>query len=947
MSQLYTRRMVKEAPIETTPIQTKMLRSPGGSAGDRTGRAWLRQILLLAIFAVSGGCGLGYETLWARYAGLFLGNTVLLHMTVLGAFMAGLSWGSFVVGARASRAARPLVWYACLELAVALYALALPHISGAERAALIHLGRSAGGITPLWIKLILAAAMLLPPTFFMGGTYPAMVAAWNCNQPNSRGAAPLYAANCAGAVGGVLVVGLILIPALGLAGTTWVLAGLSGLAGICALTLAVGLHPAALPTDYASAPSPRGFAGILAAIFCSGAAAFIYELVWTRLFALTLGSSTYSFTLMLAAFITGLALGSAAVAMMPGMRRAPLLGFAAAEAGIAAVVAVSIPLYQRMPYWFWVLRWQLRPVPDTVGIYHALQYLATLGVMLVPTLLFGITFPLAIAARSTGDPRTEEQASAEVYGWNTAGTLAGVLAAGLCFVPAFGLRTSLMIGVLFNLLAAVAVVGREAVPAKARGATVAASVAVVALLLLTPDWDPFAFAQGAYRYQTRPPASWQSFLNGLASHKIIFRTEDFGTTVSVVDGPTVGGIPDRLLVVDGKTDASAYGDLPTEILLGQAPLLLHPQARNVFVVGLGSGVTVGSVLTHPVARVDCAEVSQGVVQAERLFEPVNGWIRRDARLHLLLEDGRMALAAAPSRYDVIISEPPNPWIAGVGNLFSADFYRVAGEHLAEDGLFAQWFHAYEFNDHLAATLMATFRTAFPYAIIINGNTQDFILIGAKHPFRPDFPAMETSIRSPLVAADLERIRIRTLAAFLSRQTHGVEAVARLAAGANLNTEDRPVLEFVAPNAQYAGETAQALARSDERLHPQGHLLLHEYLRFHRLSKEDLASIIDNLLDEREGKPELACLALKAYVGRWPHDGSYTELLARVEGELGLYAQAYQHAIRAARLGDPTALAVAERARAHMDGDSVWTTVPRPLQTTPHVERGVSHEIVRP
>lgn len=935
--------MVKNDASRSASLLSRGQSEPAADHRRTPASAILRHVLLAAIFALSGACGLGYEALWARYVGLFLGNTVLLHMAVLAAFMAGLSAGSFLLGARAGRAGNPLIWYASMELGISLYAFALPHLAVGCRAAVVQTAGAAGGETLVWMKLALAAALLLPPAFLMGGTYPAMVAAWNRTSAAPDGAALLYAVNCAGAVGGVLLVGLWLIPAAGLAATTRLLASLGALAGIGAIGL-VPLHSrGTAPPERRAVLAKSLQAGLLAAMFCSGAAAFIYELVWTRLFALTLGSSTYSFTLMLAAFITGLALGSFAVAWVPGLRRTPVPALVAAEGGIAAIVAASIPMYQRMPYWFWVLRWQLRPTEDTVGLYHAFQYLATLGVMVLPTFLFGVTFPLAVSACALGNPRAEEAAAARVYGWNTAGTLAGVLLAGLWLVPALGLRGTLMVGVACNVAAAILASAVQPAGSTARGLATAAAVTAGVALCLGPDWSPFAFAQGAYRYRTRPPSSWGAFVQDLASHKVVFRTEDFGTTVSVVDGPAADGNPERLLVVDGKTDASAYGDLPTEILLGQVPMLLHPDARNVFVVGLGSGVTVGSVLTHPVDLVDCAEVSRGVVQAEPYFDRANGWIRRDPRLHILLEDGRMALAASPRRYDVIISEPPNPWIAGVGNLFAAEFYRTAAEHLTPGGLFAQWFHAYEFNDRLAATLIATFRSVFPHTILFNGNSQDFILVGARQPVRPNLSAMEARIKHPAVAADLDRIHIRTLAAFLSRQTHAEDGVAKLATGARLNTEDRPVLEFLAPNAQYAEETAQILFRTDERLRKNGNLLLNGYCRLHGLSREDLLSVIDCLVDTREGNPELARRALHAYVQRWPKDALYVELLARVEGELGLYTEAYEHARIAQALGDASAGAVAERAWTQLKRGSVWDTANSPrVPAVPGLLKGNRH-----
>ncbi|MGV3720778.1 MAG: hypothetical protein ACO1SX_07695 [Actinomycetota bacterium] len=869
-----------------------------------------------AMFILSGACGLAYEVVWTRYLGLFLGNTVLLHMAVLGAFMGGLAGGSFLLGSRADRVKSPLAMYGWLELAIAAYAIIFPGIAGAAQGWVVDVTRALPPGSPMAVafKVFLAGALLMVPTLLMGATFPALTAHLHrCVKAGTTGANWLYFANCAGAVAGTLITGFYLIPELGLSGTAMAVAIVNIVIGggavmVSRSDLAATAAPAPRSAAVAAAAQTPTRKLVLAAICLSGATAFIYEMVWTRIFAVTLGSSTYSFTLMLAAFITGLALGSIAANMLPGIKRAPLTWLAGAEILIGLGVALSIPVYERLPYFFWIWKWTLRPVAETLGAYHLFQYGLTFLVMAVPTFLFGLTFPTAIrAASSTGEDDVSAEAAA-VYGWNTVGTLLGVVAAGVVLIPMVGLRATLQFAAVCNVLIGLAVLLNGSASGAARKSLFAVAAIAVIAVFAAPRWHPLSLSYGAFRNQAKPPADWATFKKLVLTNKLLYYKEDHGTTVAVLQEPPRDNRPGQTrLVVDGKTDATSHGDLPTQLLLAQVPLMLRPHAKDVFVLGLGSGVTVGSALTHPVERVDAVELSRAVVEASGQFARFNRNALKDPRVHLTVDDGKTVLAAAPRKYDLIVSEPTNPWISGVGNLFSEEFFRTAEGQLKPDGILCQWFHAYELNDALVATIVRTYRRVFPHVLIFEGSTNDYIMIGSREPLTGDFAAMAERMARPEVAEDLARIGIRDLAALLSRQTHTSAAVDALLEQdgrqiGGVNTDDFPVLEFLAPHSLYTRTSAELIKQTDRRLTPGSGLLIEQHLAQSALTRVGHASILDTLFDERMENAVLRYRLVGKYLQRWPDDAVNLLRLARVLDGAGRPEDAIRYARRAADLG---------------------------------------------
>jgi hypothetical protein len=285
--------------------------------------------------------------------------------------------------------------------------------------------------------------------------------------------------------------------------------------------------------------------------------------------------------------------------------------------------------------------------------------------------------------------------------------------------------------------------------------------------------------------------------------------------------------------VNGKPDASNGPDMRTQVVIGELPLILKPDARDALVVGWGSGVTAGSMLRHPLERLDAVELVPAVVDASDFFWKENGGARTDPRLDLRHEDAKSFLARPGRAYDVIVSEPSNPWMAGVGDLFSVEFYRRARARLKPGGVMVQWFHAYEMDDALFALVLRTFRTSFPSVTLWNMAGTDVILVGTDAPLRPGAAELERAFARPSVAADLERVKIGRLSTLLQLQSAGEATVASLAGEAGpLNEERRPRLEYGAPLAFFRNDVVSALGARDDRRVPalSGGLLLSRYLR---------------------------------------------------------------------------------------------------------------------
>jgi len=798
----------------------RVLTAPDEAPGTLRGRP--PSFALLAIcFFLSGATGLVYEVVWLRLLGLVFGHSVYAITTVLAAFMAGLGLGSVLLAGRVGRIRNLIAAYGWLEIGIGAYCALMPGLLWLAAGAYLGLHRMLG-LSPTAFGLVQFAivfSLLLVPTTLMGGTLPVLSQALARSETGlGRTIGALYAVNTLGALVGVALAGYVVIPALGNRISIAVAAMANLAVGCAALAYARGRRGATVvrapgsgvPPKQADPPplagdTPRAAAwGTVAALGLSGAVSMIYEVAWTRALALVIGSSTYAFTAMLISFLLGIAGGSALYSWLWGKRAASPATFAALQVAIALAAAMTLVLFERLPAVFLSgLGWS-----DSPGFVQLLQVVVSVIALLPATLAIGATFPCAVAAVA-GPAERAGRTVGYVYAVNTLGAIAGTVLAGFLLIPTWGIHSSLKVGILGNLLSAAALL---LIPAggdprwwRWRVAALGGTLAVALVVSLVPPWDQRVMASGPAIYGKRylREAGSRALTPVLRDGQFLYSRDGPSATVHVY---RVG--KDTFLRVNGKTDASTAGDMPTQLVLGHLPLLLHREPRRVLVIGLGSGITAGAVARHPVERIDIAEIEPAVVEGARFFAHVHGDVLRDPRVRTVVADGRNHLLTASDRYDVIISEPSNPWIGGLASLFSVEFFQLARERLQPDGVMLQWLQGYNLASDDMRMIVRTFRTAFPATTVWHSVGGDFLLLGATRPLAVDLSRIRARYdATPGLRKDLERLGHASWSGILGYFVLGEADTERFARGeGGLNTDNRLPLEFSAPRALYLDTT---------------------------------------------------------------------------------------------------------------------------------------------
>jgi len=776
--------------------------------------------VFLAVYGISGAAALLYQVVWSRLLTLHLGHTVAAVGTVLAVFMGGLALGAAAAGRAAPRLrpSRALAVFAGLEVVIGACALLLP--AGLAALGPLHRVAYADGPGP-WFglaRVITSLLLLALPAAAMGAALP-MAVRWFAERPDRAAgdAGVLYAVNTLGAALGAAGTGFVLLPALGLRLTMLVGVAANIVASAVAWRMAstpaaeivsttpMGRVSTARPArrtaasdarrnDRSGAVSRRWLAA--AALGLSGGVALLYEVVWTRALVLVLGPTTYAFSTVLVAFIVGIACGAGAASRVADRVARPIVWLAsmlllAALGALGAWSAVGeLPL----------------TIADVVSAPTATlttvvwRQALLVGTLLLPmTLAFGAAFPFAVAAAT----RRMGELSADValvYALHTVGALAGALAGSFLLVPAIGLQRSIVFGGLLLIVGAlsIAILGTRRMSLRLGIAT--AGAALTAAVVLLPPWNPQLVSSGAYRYAVDAAGDVQTRLE---AGELLYYAEGAAGIVSVrrVAGTTS-------LAIDGKVDASNGADMLTQKLLAHVPLLLHPRPGDVAVIGLGSGVTVGTALRHPVRRVDVVEISPHVVAASGLFGAESRDALRDPRTRLIVGDGRTHVTLSERQYDVILSQPSNPWVAGVSALFTREFFTAARDRLASGGVFCQWTHTYDITEDDLRSIVATFRAVFPNGAMWLVGGGDLLLIGSDMPVIDRLQHM-TRTWPAEVAMDLAASRVSRFG-LLSLFLTGGPGLAAFGTG-TVQTDDRLGLEFSAPRGIYG-------ARRDDVLH---------------------------------------------------------------------------------------------------------------------------------
>jgi predicted membrane-bound spermidine synthase len=791
---------------------------------------------LAAAAALSGAAALIYEVVWAKALGYWMGGATQTVSVILASFMAGMAAGAWAGGRGAATGRRALATYAALEVALAVAGATMPGVIAAAGQAYASVAPQVAARSPDLlpaVRVALFLGVLALPAVLMGATFPvACRAALGTLAEGATAAAPgaagavagsvvarIYAINAAGAVVGCLAAGFALVPALGLTASSRAAAALNVAAAAAALAWRAP-RPAAspqgppaasgrLPEIVAAVPEETAVARTVTLhLFLSGFTAMVYEVAFTRLLPLVIGASAYAFTLMLAAFIAGIARGARALSV-EAPARAPEQVLAESILGLGTTVLLILPAISLAPFVYLLLRCGLELAfwPFMLALFALV-----LPVMSYPAYHLGRVIPSASTVLARASGRGAGRAIGLAYAASTIGNVAGSLAAAWALIPGLGLRSTFVTMALINVASGLAM-AREA-PARPRRVHRVALAAALALLVLVPAWDPAVLVGGAFRVRGTIPEAFARLLSS-SRDRVLFMQDDVNCTVSVqVKSRT--DPPVRYLRVSGKVDASSSGDMSTQLLLGHLPLLLAPApgAHDVLVIGLGSGVTAGAALAHPVRRVDVVEVSPAVVSASRFFDPENGRYHEDPRTRIVVDDARHHLALADRVYDVIISEPSNPWMAGIVNLYTREFFALAARRLAAHGIFCQWIHTYEMDRSLLASIVRTVRTSFPVVrAFVCGDGGDMLLIARRAGGAEPEPAeIEARARSRSVSASLARMSVRhPVTPFLMEALTPAAARAFGGEGPPI-TDDWPVLEYLAPRAFHARARAGSAVR---------------------------------------------------------------------------------------------------------------------------------------
>ena len=808
------------------------------------------------LFLLSGATSLVYEVAWVKLLTLHLGSASWSIATVLASFMAGLGSGSAWAGRRAERFRRPLLAYGVIELGIAAFGALSAPILGFTSQLLDPLYGLIDGYFALFLVLQFFVSFLsmAVPTFLMGASLPILITALAQQDTFRQRVALLYGINTLGAALGTLAAGVFLLPALGIASTLWV-------AVVAGVLVAVGAYVLDRQSPLTYAPAPVASAAeaekravplphlLLWTIGLAGSLGVGYQIAWTRLLVPVVGSSVYAFTIILTTVLLGIGVGALLAALPRAVALAMGLGACSSVAGLFAV--------NRLPDRFATLaQWG----GDTTWLLFLCQGLLTACVLFVPACSLGAALPLGIAgwrsaAGSTG------WAVGGMYAVNTLGAIAGSLLAGFVLLPLIGATQLVVAGAALGVVSAVALLLSQ--PHAKRSTAWVQSGALAALFAVSvvtvPDTDITRLQRGIFRGIQAGSVSSES------KTTLLYAEEGTSATVTIFRTPN-----STVLKVNGKADASTGGDMDTQYLIGHMPLLMHPSARTTCIIGYGSGATVHAVAAHPtVEQVDVVEIEQAVLNVSPYFHSINNQVLDDERVRVFMEDGRSFLRRRDAAYDIIISQPSNPWIAGIGSLFTTEYYESVQERLLPEGLFCQWIQTYEISAATRQAMLHTLTGVFPYVTVFSIDG-DLICLAANEPLQGSVEDMVERLSVESVAQSLARIQMQEPLDVFASAYAQFPTQAEPFSSTMRNTDDNLWLEYRAPVEMYRG-TNEPLAPADDKVYRQ---------------------ILDGFFGDVEGEAVLA-RAARSIVHRYPERHyllaaltQHTDLSAELRQDLG-------------------------------------------------------------
>jgi spermidine synthase len=691
-----------------------------------------RLLPLVGLLFVGSGCAaLIYEVVWFQLLQLIIGSSAVSLGVVLGTFMGGMCLGSLLLPRVIGTGPRPLRVYAALELGIGLVGLAviflLPYLDR------LYSQIAMSGGAGLIVRGAVAGICLLPPTLLMGATLPA-IARWVEATP--RGVSWLgffYGANIAGAVAGCLLAGFYLLRVYDMPTATYVAVAINVVVAAAATVLS-RIRPAAgvvRAIDATAAGRHRAW-GVYAAIAISGLCALGAEVIWTRLLSLTIGGTVYAFSIILAVFLTGLGIGSGAGAWL-ARNGSARFALGVCQLLLAAAIAWTAQQLAAIPYWPIDLSLARSP-------WHVFQLdlLRCLWAVLPPAILWGASFPLALAA-AAGRAEDAGRLVGQVYAANTVGAIVGALGFSIGIITWLGTQQAQQLLIALSAMAALLALGplvlsmiRQALIVRRRWAAAGAGSAAMLAGVAAAFWMGW----------TVPQTPGDLIAHGrylptqAGGNEILFQGEGMNASVAVsLHSGTV-----RSFHVSGKVEASSLPqDMRLQRMLGHIPALVHPRPRSVLIVGCGAGVTAGSFVVHPdIKRIVICEIEPLIPQVvAKYFKDENYDVVNDERVEIVYDDARHFIRTTSEKFDIITSDPIHPWVKGAATLYTKEYFELCKQRLNPGGVITQWVPLYESTREAVKSELATFFDVFPGGTIWSnddeGKGYDVVLLAQQEP----------------------------------------------------------------------------------------------------------------------------------------------------------------------------------------------------------------------
>jgi len=778
------------------------------------------------IFFLSGASALIHEIVWARYLGLVFGGSHLAVTCVLFVFMGGLAAGSYLIGRRVDSRRNLLRLFGYLEIGIGASALLFAGLMKVYPPVYIRIVQfdpdSTAFIT--CVRILFAVLALIIPTTLMGGTLPVLTA-FTSRMMKGVGVrlSFLYGFNTIGAVCGAAVTGFVMLRTFSMSITLAAAVAINLFVGLSAIfiqqTIRGEQESEVVPEDESGLDGIAGAtenhslpALVLWGIGVSGFCAMSYEVLWNRVLSVAVGASAYGFTLLLMAFLAGIATGSTSYGLYcrittklrKGVRS--LVTSSARSFGIIQVLIGLSALYttthfRYLPRYVTFLHELFKglfPGADQFQVLQFANFTLAFSMMFVPAFFMGVAFPMAGAIRSRCS-RLVGKAVGETLSFNTVGAILGAGGSGFVLIYLFGIQRSLQIVILVNigygLLLVAAVQWGKRISMLVSFAALAALMVPVLSPSLWELWNPKLYAI----YQSNKPEAYgtdDEIREMMANMDVRYYYEGTQSIVSAIQSADI-----LFFITNGRVEASnAHQDMQCQYVLGHLPMLLHKNPRNIFVLGTGSGMTLGAVSVHPsVEKITLAEIEPGVLGVARTFGIDNHYIlsRPDPRLKIVFNDGRNHLLTTKDRYDVITADPVHPWFSGSGYLYSSEYFRLASQKLNPGGIICQWLPLYELTAENLKSVVRTIRENFTYSMIWVTH-YDAEIIASNSPIIIDEKELARRISAESVTGDLRQIKMGSAEDFLSYFVMGSEGIKAYSREGRINTDDNLYLEFSAP-----------------------------------------------------------------------------------------------------------------------------------------------------